>query len=428
MNFFKLFTAKSLNKNSRCNAAGAPLYIYLKVFSIMLMVTVNEVYSGELCSLKPDNFDNQRESIQEFEQNIEDAISEIYQKEHPRLIEKLRQLEELKAQLSRFTYSIAQSHFHFIRRHHKNPAVRKQKIRQSLQDFLDLIEQNIQSEEEWEAAVRGAAAIRYFSFEQYRRYAGRVHKMQADIEELNNIINPLKAPYLLYAPKFNYSIRSRGIAYGDLQLEAFFRPPKDNLFKLPFLNIGFETNKNTVIYACIHLDSFDSSKNLLYVYFLSAAKLNLFQWQDIIFNPSLLIHSALNWRKLPQALIAPLPFKLNPAAGAVGFAQQAQKQLSSISQFSAVSKISKIINQLEIINFTAQVHPALKFVLDNVDFGIKGVLIQPDRVQIRYAGSILYGLINFNLAKYSQKADFSSFMNILTWNEGQDESSSELLY
>ena len=54
---------------------------------------------------------------------------------------------------------------------------------------------------------------------------------------------------------------------------------------------------------------------------------------------------------------------------------------------------------------------------NNVQVGVKGFMIQPDRLQIRYAGTALYGLIDFNLAVHNQSADFSSFMNMMTLDD-----------
>ena len=164
----------------------------------------------------------------------------------------------------------------------------------------------------------------------------------------------------------------------------------------------------------MHLDNFDSQKNTLYVYFLNTTKLYNLKWTDMFFNFDLFMRNLLTIRQPPLARISPLPFVINPAGSTLQTVQTARNNPLIASQLTSLSNITSIVDKFDFINVTANLNPLMKIIIDNVDFGIKGLLIKPHRLQVRYAGSALYGLINFNLAQHSQKADFASFMNILT--------------
>ena len=363
------------------------------------------------CTLQPENFDNSRESIQIFEENIEEKITEIYQNEYPELSEQLHLQNKAEKAVRDFQNIITRKYVQKLRRHHKNPTLSRAKMKKRKTIFLNLIEQDIQNPDEWNTALQDFRWIRTLSFEEYRSLFQQIFKLKQALADINNKIRPMQAPHFLYVPEIDLTLRGENI-YGNLQIEAFFHPPKENLFQLPLLKIGFETNQNTVIYICMHLDNFDLQKNSLYVYFLNTTKLYNLKWTDVFLNFNLFMRNLLTIRQPPRAHISPLPFVLNPTR--LQTLQKARNNPLIADQLTSLSKVTNIVDKLDFINVTANLNPIVKIIINNVDFGIKGILIKPHRLQVRYAGSALYNLINFNLAQHSQKADFSSFMNILT--------------
>ena len=365
------------------------------------------------CTLQPPNFDHSRESIKVFEENIEEQLTEIYQNEYPELSEQLHLQEKAEKAVRDFQNIITRKYVKKSRRHHKNPTIHHAEMRKRKTIFLNLIEQDIQTPDEWNAALQGLRWIRRISFEEYRELFQQVSTLKQAIEDINDRIRPMQAPHFLYVPKIDLAIGGKNI-YGNFQVEAFFQPPRNDLFQLPLLKIGFETNQNTVIYICMHLDSFDPQKNTLYVYFLNTTKLYNLKWTDMFFNFDLFMRNLLTIRQPPLARISPLPFVMNPAGSTLETVQTARNNPLIASRLTSLSNVTSIVDKFDFINVTTHLNPLMKMIIDNVDFGIKGLLIKPHKLQIRYAGSALYGLINFNLARHSQKADFSSFMNILT--------------
>ena len=392
----------------------------IKTFFILVSFIFSFLVGAkEFCRLQPSSFDGEKESIREFEENIEEALSKIYQTEYPLLSEKFIKRSELVQQMVQIEDEFYEKYASMVSkkgsRDRSSFSSRKKVLAQG-------IEKGIQTKEEWEIFLQESSFVLSVIFEEFQKDLKGVMDKREVLQRLNDEISPLKAPYFLYPPKVSYSFRGGEVSYGDLQMEAFFRPPVEDLFKLPFLNIGFEMNQNTVIYTCLHFDSFDSDKNKLYIYFLNTTKFYELSWIDLFTDFNLVVRSVLSSGRPPEALVAPIPFVVNPAQNVSNFISKAN---SVTSQINSLKSVTSVMNQLDFLDFTAQINPVLRIILSNVDFGIKGVLVEPNRAQLSYAGSSLFGLINFNLGKYDQNADFSSFMNIFTWEE-EDEAESRI--
>ena len=389
-------------------------------FIIWILSSTALLYAGEFCTLQPEPLESEREWIKNFEKNIEKSMSQIYKNNYPQLSEKIRELQQLNQEFRNFETDTANRYIRKPRKHHRASFIYHREMRNRRKEFLKLLDQDFNSAEGWGKVLKQNPVFREVSFEEYQNYRSKIHQFKKKIQELEELVLPIRSPHFLYPPEFDYSIRG-GETYGNLKMEVFFRSPKDNLFMLPFLNIGFEMDKNTVIYACLHLDSFDDSKNKLYLYFLSTNKIDLFHWKNIFLDQEKLIQAVLNWKKPPQASITPLHFVLNPTASAVKTIQTMSSRLPFLS------KMTQFMDQFQFLNLTwaTNLHPALNFLWDNFNFGIKGVLIKPHQLQLRYSAKIAWGLIHFNLAKNNTKADFSSYMNVLTWPHNREETSEE---
>ena len=383
---------------------------------IFFIICPSFLFAGEFCQLQPEEFDDTRESILVFEENIENKISEIYRVQYPLVIEKVEALETLQKQLTRFENKYSRRYTRSSRRHPRSRAVDHSRRRKRKEIFLQLVDQNIQSETELQDYLKTIKVIRPMPFDVYRDYFNRVNELKEQIAEVNTSLLGIQSFGFLQFPDFGFSLRDSQ-SYGNFKMEGLFRMPKDDLLKLPFLKIGFETNPNTVIYTCIHLDEFRPEKNRIYIYFLNTTKLYTINWKDFFMRPNLAIRHLLTFNQEPQAVISPLPFVLNPLAAT----SEALDNLGQFQQLSSHASFSQIMNtagRFRFLDFSASLNPILLAIKNNVQVGVQGFVIQPDKLQIRYAGTTLYGLINFNLAVQNQSADFSSFMNIMTLSEG----------
>ncbi len=382
---------------------------------IFFIICPSFLFAGEFCELQPEGFSDTRESVLAFEENIEDKISEIYRAQYPLVIEKVEALEILQKQLTKLEQKYSRKYTRSSHRHPRSRAVDHSRRRKRKEIFLQLAEQNIHSESELNDYLERVKVIRPMSFNVYRNYSSTVHELKEQIKEVNASLLEIQSFGFLQSPDFGFSLRGDQ-SYGHFKMEGLFRIPKDDLLKLPFLKIGFETSPNTIIYSCVHLDELRPDKNRIYIYFLNTTKLYTINWKDFFMRPNLAIRHLLTFNQEPQAVISPLPFVLNPLAAT----SEALDNLGQFQQLSSHASFSQIMNtagRFNFLDFSASLNPILLVIKNNVQIGIQGFMIRPDKLQIRYAGTTLYGLINFNLAVQNQSADFSSFMNIMTLNE-----------
>lgn len=386
----------------------------IRVYSLFLVFPAF-LFAGEFCELQPEDFDDSKKSILAFEKNIENKISEIYRTQYPLVMQKLKALEQLQKKLKEFTKQYESKYIRTAPRHPKNRSVDALRKRKRKTAFFQLAEQDISSELELNRYLEKVRVIRPMSFGAYRDYVDRLNELKNQIQEVNTSLLEIQSFGFLQFPDFGFSLRANSF-YGYFKMEGLFRLPKDDLLKLPFLKIGFETNPNTVIYSCVHLDEFRPDKNRIYIYFLNTTKLYNFHWKDFFMRPNLAFRHLLTIRREPEAIISPLPFVLNPLSST-------SETLSNLSQFQQLSshpafnQIMSAVGQFDFVNFSVNLHPILAVIKNNVHVGVKGFMIQPDQLKIRYAGAALYGLINFNLAVHNQKANFASFMNMLTLDD-----------
>ena len=392
-----------------------------KIFFYAFVVTAHSLSAEEICTLQPQDSADEKEFIDTFEKNIEEKMSEIYQNVYFDLFNLVKQVELLKEELKDFEQMMIKKSLKPLHRHPKNPSLYKKKVRQREALFLNLIAKEVYTKDQWQALLKTASFVHPLPFEVYQEYHVRQKTLKLSIEDTNKKIHPMKAVHFLYPPKWDYSLRGGGISYGNLQLEAFMRPPLNNLFKLPYLNIGFETNTNTVIYVCAHLSAFDPSENVFYFYFLNMTKLHQAEWRKLLFSPKEAVRALVNMRRPPQAIITPLPFVLNPLSSAfdsIGILGNAAERLPLADSLSTSSEqLTRTFSRFNVLDFTANLNPIAKIALDQVDFGVKALEIRPEKLSISYSASALYGLITIDIAKQGQKGDFSSVMNVMTWQK-----------
>ena len=365
------------------------------------------------CKLQPEGYDSSRSSMKEFEKNIQNEMTAIYQEQYPALVKPLQELHHLTKELDRMLIRFSRRYTkptRYVAGRTKNIALQRSKT----EHFLNLIASNIQSEEEFQAQLETQWIKPRFTFETYQETLSELEPIKQSIQQLQEIIQPIQQPHFLYTPEINFSIRGNEVYYGDLQLEVFFNLPKDNLFQLPILGIGFETNDNTVIYTCIHLDSFDSSKNVFYIYFLNTTKFYSSNWTDWILNSNLAIRHILTMRSPPKAIIAPLPMVGDPTGKII---KPMKGMFKVFSMAKPLAMVQDMASKLEVLSLTSSVNPAVKMVIDNVNFGIKGLHIHEDGVTMRYAATSFYGLLNINLIQQTYPIDTSPFINIMTLNK-----------
>ncbi len=387
---------------------------------ILLFFYPSFLFAGEFCKLQPEDFDEDaRSSLSVFEENIENKVSDIYRTQYPHVIKKLKTLEELQNKLTRIENQYSQKYIRSPNRHPRNRAVDRLSKRRRKKLFLKLAEQNIHSESDLSDYLKKIKVIRPMSFDVYQDYSNTVNDLKSQIEEVNTLLLEIQSFGFLQFPDFGFSLRGDKF-YGHFKMEGLFRVPKDDLLRLPFLKIGFETSPNTVIYSCVHLDEFKPDNNRIYIYFLNTTKLDILRRTDFIMRPISSIRNLLGLSQEPQAVISHLPFVLNSAAGEVSETLSNLGQVQQIGNHPSFNQIMDEVGRLKILNFAANLNPILAVINDNVQIGVQGFVIHPDKLQIRYAGTTLYGFINFNLPTQNQSVDFSSFMNIITLDLNSD--------
>ena len=395
-------------------------YFILIIFNFIFCITTN---AEPFCMLQPEDYDEKSiESIHSFEENIENKISLIYQKEYPHLKSKIEEIRELKKELQGLERTLFKKYVKRPHRSHKyqhmNSAI-KQKRKTKFLHFLD---GNIQSEEEFNSALKGLFLKKSFNFTLYKEVVARRTDLQHSIDTINNEIEPMQQPHFLYPPKVNFSLRNNDIYYGDIQMEVFFTPPKDNLLKIPFLNIGFETNKNTIIYTCIHLDAYDKSRNVVYIYFLTATKFHIVSLKDILTSFDLVIRNILTFRREPEVIVSPVPLIEDPTGSII---TPITKVVNTLSVLQPLKVINSVISKMQVFTLASRLNPTVQIIMDNVDVGIKGIYIHPKGLKVRYAASTLYGLFNLDLITQNQQVDFSEFMNVFTVTGSEDSDSTQ---
>ena len=391
----------------------------MKLIKSLLVICCSFLYfsvnAEQLCTLQPEDYsEDSKQSIHAFEDNIEDRISLIYQAEYPHLKAKTKEIRQLKRELRRLERILFRKYVKKSHRHHKFAQVDRSKMYKRKLQFLDFLDQNLQSEEEFNSTEKADFAKNIFTFNRYREAVNERSSLKKLIDKINDEIEPLQQPHFLYTPKINFSMRTNDIYYGDIQMEVFFTPPKNDFLKIPFLNIGFETNRNTVIYTCIYLNAYDPARNAVFIYFLNATKLNILNLMDVVMNFDLIVRNILTYFREPEVIIAPAPITEDPAGSII---TPLTKVINTLSILESLQFINNIISKMQIFTVASRLHPTAQLVLDNVDVGIKGLYIHPEGIKVRYAASTLYGLVRMNLITQSQKADFSGFMNVLTIEE-----------
>ena len=369
----------------------------------------------QLCTLQPEDYnEDSAQSIHAFEDNIENKISLVYQEEYPHLKIKTQEIRRLTKHLKKLEKKLFKQYVKRIHKHHKVPQISHLKMYRKQLSFLHILDQNLQSEEEFNAATKALFTKKSFTFDAYRKAVDERSTLKNLIDKMNDEIEPMQQPHFLYPPHIDFSIRSNDIYYGDIQMEVFFTPPKDDLLKIPFLNTGFETNRNTIIYTCIHLNAHDKSKNAGFIYFLNATKFNILSLTDIITNFDLVVRSLLTFYREPEVIIAPVPITEDPAGKII---TPLTKVVNTLSVLQPLKIVNNVISKMQIFTVASRLNPTAQLIMDNVDVGVKGIYIHPEGLKVRYAASTLYGLVNMDLITQNQKADFSGFMNVLTIEE-----------
>ena len=242
----------------------------IRIYSLFLIYP-SFLFAGEFCELQPEGFDDSKASILAFEKNIENKISEIYQIHYPLIIQKLTALEKLQEEWKEFENQYENKYVKTVPRHPRSPFVNALRKRKRKEIFLTLAEKDITSAVELNQYLQKVKVIRPMSFDVYRDYVDTFNKFRNQVQEAHTALLEIQSFGFLQLPDFGFSLRGNR-SYGYFRMEGLFRLPKDDLLKLPFLKIGFETNSNTVIYSCVHLDELRTDKNRIYIYFFEYNK------------------------------------------------------------------------------------------------------------------------------------------------------------
>ena len=356
------------------------------------------------CQLMPNDFDGSRKSIEDFENNIEERMTAIYQKQRPGLRSLLRKAADIESEIVSAELDLIRKFFPTYKNYRTQPGKRSrqmQLIRREIrklaakEDFSQSDIDYLNSELDFRLALTAD-----FIYE----YRSKLFEMKQALRMLEEKIDDLNAPHFIDKPKVDLKIRAGGYTYGDVQFEAFFKPPEKDMLKLPFIKAGFSMDDTTLVYACINFDAKRADKSAIYIYFLNTTKFIAVRWYDYITNYDLTIREMLTFWQEPKAKIHPLKLTTASVFGPVEFLT---------SNFAIFKPLEFVNTFLQSINFVgASMTPVQSFVFDNVGIGISSVHIQPTNIKLKYAVSTLFDLIQFDLIDQNFERE-NAFLNVL---------------
>lgn len=385
--------------------------IYLSVLLLSFSLYASEKH----CRLMPEGFDRKnKQHVKQFEKNISSKMSEIYLKDYPTIKASVTESKKTLKILKKFKSQIYNKYLSsrnslMSEDNYQNSNKISELKAQQREKILKFLETETITQENVYQLLKDIPEARELDFEKLLVLQTEYQELLSKLLTLKKDLNSLKAPHFLYVPQSDIHLRGNGIVYGNVQFEAFLRPPSKSMFKIPVIGAGFMTDESTVIYSCIHFDAEDPQENAVYIYFLKTNKVFGLKWYEYLANYKLALRELFTYRKPPQATVSPIELNYDPLTGVLGPIDYLFKSVPALNAFSF---LNNFLQRLSIVS--SNINPVQKFVMDNVGIGIKGLLIQPDQISVSYGASTFFGLLNFDLIKQKQGADFTPYMNILT--------------
>lgn len=363
-----------------------------------------------ICRLHPEGFDRRDATkVEAFEKNIEAQMSSYYERDFPELQKSARLAYKLEGELVELRREMERKLF-FSKRSARGSSQRSQrKQRLEQQKFREFLATD---------DLSYSALSRFFAKDawpiaelEWQDFTDKRTQLKTEIERLNQWIKEVSSPHFLSYPKVEgHYFQQNGEKarhFSSVQMELFVKPPSEKLFTIPVLGIGFETDANTILYACIHLNAFRPQDNAVYIYFLNTSKLTKVKWTDYFMNWNLALRDFLSLDSSPRAYIAPAPFTFSIAESAGGVVNQMFEQLPFLAPFDTINQVlQKIGVGFETLSFVE------KTLLGAVGVGPQGIYIDENGFLLRWGVSTLFGLWSEELAKMRIKKDLSVFMNV----------------
>lgn len=378
---------------------------YVIFFSILMSNNLQ----AKLCSLHPDNYDDSDESMELFEKNIEDRMTKIYRKEHPAILLKIKEVKETKNLLLELDHKFISPMLPSVFRDGRANPLKRILRKRVKSGFVELMK----NEEITYSAVASFNdkfnLRRELVLELAQKYHNVFLKLKKQLTLLNDELDTLMAFHILKFPTVDTKIKGNDILFGNVQFEAFLRPPKDQMLSVPLIKAGFKTDATTVIYACINLDPVDSTKNQVFLYFLNTTKFYGTELSDYLSSWELGARELLTWGSRPKANINSVALEFDPIGSVLSPLTTASDQLAFLKPFEF---LGTFIAKLGYSAGTAS--PIQSLVLDNVGFGIKAIHLNESRMKIDYGGSALFNLWQFDLFSQEIDVDLSPFLNMMT--------------
>lgn len=385
-----------------------------KLFAFSLLITASAMASVKVCNLQPDDYDGSKESIKQFEENIEKRMTTAYRKEHPQIIKMIQEIAVVKDQLveldQEYLYPILPSVFH-AGKPTSYKRIQRNRVKKSLRAILesDKIDTTVVESFNKENQLKED-----LSMDVVVEYQKQFKALKKQLKALNAELARLLSFHITEFPTINAEVRGNNVLFGKLNFEAFIRPPKDKMLSVPLIKAGFKTDITTIIYACLNLDPEDSRKNQVHLYFLNTTKFYGAHLTDYLFNWNLGVRELLTWGSLPKANINAVAIEFDPIGGIMSPLNSASEYLAFLKPFEFLGGFIKKLGYT-----AATANPIQEFVLNNVGFGIKAIHLNQDTMRVDYAGSTMFDLWQFNLFTQEIDVDLSPFLNIMTKKSAQ---------
>lgn len=366
--------------------------------------------NAETCRLHPQGFDSEKpEDIRAFEKNLENEMSALYQKEYPKIQAQLKKILKAERIVNQYESDFFDKYKQARPAGHpsKDRISRSMKAMRFKKAMTALIRSEELTQKDLDQFNQDFDTYEDLKLSDLISYREEFGILKSELDRFNRELDNLKSPNFLYLPRFDLNIRNDFI-YGDFQWEAFFRPPAENILTMPLVEAGFKIDQNTVVYACINMDAFDTSKNEIYIYFLRTTKFWAADWTEYIKSPTLAIKNLITYNEPPKAKVNPITLTFDPVTGVLGPIDFLFNNIFFLKPFVFVNSF---LQKMDFIGEAAS--PVMEFVMSNVGIGIKGIHIYENKYKVRFGMSTFFHMVSFNLIEKNTKSDLSAFMNVL---------------
>lgn len=383
-----------------------------KVFPMLLIISLSLVTSmsfAKICSLHPDGFDGSAKSMSKFEDNIAAKMTSYYRQDYPDLKKLLGRYSKLENRIKGLERKIIRAYGPSIGGNPKFSQKRRVKRMRYSRDLRKLLLEENMNQAALDAFHNKHPRGKLVPLSELVEVKKYLDNYRAELEGVSKRVKSIKAPRYPYAPRAEFNIRStpKGLmyVYGNLQAEAFLRPPAKNLLKFPLVNAGFETDETTVVYFCVNTDAYDKKKNHIYIYFLKTTKFWASGISDYISNPALSIRNFFTQFMEPEAIIAPITLTFDPVTGLLGPLDFLFENIGILKPFQF---LNTFLQKMGVVSIAMS--PVQEFVMAVANIGIKGIHIKEDKYRVRYGGSTFFHLVQFDIATQSGSGDFSPYV------------------